>query len=62
MPTIVHRAEPEPVRSILGSRFEGSYQWGESGRVIPKICGRAYVYSEAHLLQNVDDPFRNGIV
>ena len=48
--------------SILGSRFEGSYQWGESGRVIPKICGRAYVYSEAHLLQNVDDPFRNGIV
>jgi 4-hydroxyproline epimerase len=48
--------------SILGSRFEGSYQWGESGRVIPQICGRAYVYSEAHLIQNVDDPFRNGIV
>jgi 4-hydroxyproline epimerase len=47
--------------SIVGSRFEGSYQWCESGRVIPQIRGRAYVYSEAHLLQHGDDPFRNGI-
>ena len=48
--------------SIVGSRFEGSYRWGESGRVIPQIRGRAYVYSEAQLLQHEEDPFRNGIV
>ena len=48
--------------SIVASRFEGSYRWGESGQVIPLIRGRAYVFSEAHLLQNADDPFRNGIV
>ncbi|MCS1412197.1 MAG: 4-hydroxyproline 2-epimerase [Verrucomicrobia subdivision 3 bacterium] len=47
--------------SISGGRFEGSYRLDESGRVIPRITGRAYVYSEATLLQHPDDPFREGI-
>ena len=47
--------------SIVGSRFEGSYRWAENGQVIPRIRGRAYVYSEAQLLRHENDPFRDGI-
>ncbi len=48
--------------SIVGSRFEGRYRWGESGRVIPRITGRAYICGEAVLLQHPEDPFREGII
>ncbi len=47
--------------SIVGSRFEGSYASGENGRIIPRIRGRAYVYSEANLFRHPADPFRDGI-
>ncbi|WP_154222890.1 proline racemase family protein [Marinicella rhabdoformis] len=47
--------------SIIGSRFYGSYQWGEKGQVIPSITGRAYISAESSLVFESDDPFRHGI-
>ena len=47
--------------SILGSRFQASYTRGESGRVIPRIRGRAFVVAEAELLRDDEDPFADGI-
>ncbi|GLK87807.1 4-hydroxyproline epimerase [Pseudomonas turukhanskensis] len=51
--------------SVIGSQFEGSYEWlndGEPGRVIPTIRGRAHLSAEATLLLQDDDPFAWGIV
>jgi 4-hydroxyproline epimerase len=47
--------------SIIGSRFEASYQPAANGRVAPSISGRAYVTGEAVLLRDADDPFADGI-
>ncbi|MDP6557704.1 MAG: proline racemase family protein [Pirellulaceae bacterium] len=47
--------------SIIGSRFSASYRTDESGRIIPRIAGRAYVCSEATLIQQPDDPYAHGI-
>jgi 4-hydroxyproline epimerase len=47
--------------SIIGSRFEASYQPAANGRVVPSITGRAYVTGEAVLLRDADDPFADGI-
>lgn len=47
--------------SIIGSRFEASYRAGASGQIIPRITGRAFVCSEAKLIQNPDDPYVHGI-
>jgi 4-hydroxyproline epimerase len=47
--------------SIIGSRFEASYQPGRDGYVIPSIKGRAYITGEATLLRDPADPFADGI-
>jgi 4-hydroxyproline epimerase len=49
--------------SVIGSRFEGSYQWQTEGepQIIPTIRGRAHVSAEATLLLDEDDPFAWGI-
>ncbi len=47
--------------SIIGSRFEASYQPGRDDRIIPSITGRAYVTGETLLLRDPLDPFREGI-
>ena len=47
--------------SILGSRFVAQYRSSESGRIIPRIRGRAYVVAEATLLRDTHDPFADGI-
>ena len=47
--------------SIIGSRFTGSYREDSAGRIIPTVSGHAYVCAEATLIQQPDDPFRNGI-
>jgi len=49
--------------SILGSRFDASYQWVDASRtaVLPVIEGRAFVNAEATLILDPDDPFRFGI-
>lgn len=47
--------------SVIGSRFEASYEPGEGGRVLPTLVGRAYVTAEASLILDPDDPFRWGI-
>lgn len=46
--------------SILGSVFEGSVQL-DSGALIPRITGTAFVNSEATLLLDPRDPFQMGI-
>jgi 4-hydroxyproline epimerase len=47
--------------SVIGSRFVASYRLGEVGEIIPSITGRAYIVSDATLLRQPDDPFRDGI-
>ncbi|QDT26459.1 4-hydroxyproline epimerase [Gimesia panareensis] len=47
--------------SIIGSRFEGSYQGGTDGRILPRITGNAYIVSESQLIQQTGDPFGRGI-
>ena len=54
--------------SLTGGQFSAIYQIGESeadvglrnNPVIPTITGRAFVCSEASLLQNPEDPYRLG--
>ncbi len=47
--------------SILGSVFEGRYEWATDGRVTPTITGTAFVTAEATLLRDDADPLRDGI-
>jgi len=47
--------------SVIGSRFEASYQPLGGDRVAPRIGGRAYVCSEAILCADPADPFRGGV-
>ncbi|HRK23377.1 MAG TPA: proline racemase family protein [Beijerinckiaceae bacterium] len=47
--------------SVIGSRFEASYQPGSGGTIIPSITGRAYITGEAILLRDPADPFGDGI-
>lgn len=49
--------------SVIGSQFEGSYQWQAEGepQIIPTIRGRAHISAEATLLLEDDDPFAWGI-
>ncbi|RCW69262.1 4-hydroxyproline epimerase [Pseudorhodoferax soli] len=47
--------------SVIGSRFEASYEPSEAGQVIPTIRGRAHLSAEAVLLIEDDDPFGWGI-
>jgi 4-hydroxyproline epimerase len=47
--------------SVIGSRFEASYEAGAHGQVIPTIRGRAHLSAEAVLLIEDDDPFGWGI-
>jgi len=48
--------------SIIGSRFHASYQKGESDTILPRIVGSAFLCAEGRLIQQPNDPFRNGIV
>ncbi len=47
--------------SVIGSVFEGSYQPGGNGKVLPSITGRAYVTADSELLFDAEDPFAEGI-
>jgi len=47
--------------SIIGSRFSATYREDAEGRIIPRITGRAYICSDATLIQQPGDPFRYGI-
>ena len=47
--------------SIIGSRFAASYREDSVGRIIPTVSGRAYICAESTLVQQPEDPFRNGI-
>ncbi|MGF6691236.1 4-hydroxyproline epimerase [Metapseudomonas resinovorans] len=47
--------------SVIGSQFEGRFEWLEGGRIVPTIRGRAHLSAEATLLLEEDDPFAWGI-
>jgi proline racemase len=47
--------------SVIGSRFEASWQPLEGGRIRPTITGRAWITGETRLVREADDPFRDGI-
>jgi len=48
--------------SFIGSCFEASYQFGESGGIIPTIRGRAYICAEGVQIRDEGDPYKNGII
>jgi len=48
--------------SVIGSRFEGTWQPLPGGEIAPAITGRAWITAEASLLREADDPFAAGIV
>jgi 4-hydroxyproline epimerase len=57
------KLEPETTwiqESVIGSRFEASYRRAGSGRIAPRIGGRAFICSEATLYDDGADPFRYG--
>jgi 4-hydroxyproline epimerase len=47
--------------SIIGSRFEASYQRDAQGRVVPTLRGRAHMSADCTLLIEDGDPFAWGI-
>lgn len=47
--------------SVIGSRFIARYSLNENGEIIPSITGRAFICAETTLIQQSNDPFRNGI-
>jgi 4-hydroxyproline epimerase len=48
---------------ILGTVFEATYRWEDESRkrIVPTITGEAFITSEATLLFDPRDPFREGI-
>lgn len=46
---------------ILGTVFHGSVEPLGGGRVLPRVCGRAWVTGESRYHFHPDDPFRYGI-
>ena len=47
--------------SIIGSVFEGSYEWIDDSQILPRITGSAHLSSRGDLLWQEGDPFREGI-
>ena len=47
--------------SVIGSRFEASYEAGPDGSILPIITGRAYITGDATLIRDPNDPFGDGI-
>ena len=47
--------------SIIGSVFEGSYEWIDESKVLPRITGSAHLSSRGELLLQEGDPFSKGI-
>ena len=47
--------------SMIGSRFVARYSRNQNGEVVPSITGRAFICADSTLIQQNDDPFRNGI-
>ena len=47
--------------SIIGSRYQASYELGVDGSIVPSITGRAYVYAEGKILFDPLDPYALGI-
>lgn len=59
---LLEPGQPWRQEGILGSVFEGNFQWTEDGRkIIPTITGSAYVIAESTLIFDSSDPFLFGV-
>jgi 4-hydroxyproline epimerase len=47
--------------SVIGSRFVARYRKNAQGEIIPSITGRAFICAETTLVQQIGDPFAEGI-
>jgi 4-hydroxyproline epimerase len=47
--------------SVIGSRFEASYQPLPNGQIQPTIIGEAFITMDATIIRDPVDPFRDGI-
>lgn len=47
--------------SVIGSRYQLSYQPGPNGGIIPSITGQAHVMADSTLIFDSSDPFKDGI-
>lgn len=47
--------------SVIGSRFEASYQPLPNGHIQPTIIGEAFITMDATIIRDPVDPFRDGI-
>lgn len=47
--------------SVIGSRFEATYNGADAGQIVPTITGNAWVCCEGTLIRQPRDPFKNGI-
>lgn len=49
--------------SVIGSEFRGTFRWEDrgAGRIVPTITGTAFITSEATLILDDRDPFRDGL-
>jgi len=47
--------------SLIGSRLSVTFNYSETGAVIPTITGEAYVYGDTQLIFQTGDPFEHGI-
>lgn len=48
--------------SVIGSRYQLSYQPGPNGGILPTITGQAFITAETTLLFDPSDPFCGGII
>ncbi|MEO1529861.1 MAG: proline racemase family protein [Planctomycetota bacterium] len=60
---LLRPGQPWIQAGVLGTTFRASFEWSEegSGRIDPRINGRAYVTAESTLLLQPEDPFCWGI-
>jgi 4-hydroxyproline epimerase len=64
---VLKPGQPWRQEGILGTIFEGSFEFASSGgpgeecRIAPTITGSAYVTAESTLIFDPGDPFRLGV-
>lgn len=53
--------EPWIQESIIGSRFTATFRKDDSGQIVTRLIGRAFICSEATFVMQADDPYIHGI-
>ncbi|OAN99112.1 proline racemase family protein [Parasphingorhabdus sp.] len=45
---------------VTGTRFIGTYDYDENGKIRPRITGEAYIYADTNLIFQAGDPLQHG--